>query len=176
MKIIIRQAEASDSLRWEQIRAAGWEYAYRGILDDEYLEAQKKKFLSRINDRSTMFAFQEDHCYLVAVDESGEVVGTMGGCMAVSETGDKVFELKGLYNDPRYIGCGIGKKLMLEFAEWVAKNGGEKFIVGCLEKNKSRGFYEKMGGIVFKTVPFRHLAKEVFFEFDVPMLIKKYGV
>ena len=44
MAITIRAAQPSDANRWEEIHAAGWEYAYRGILDDDYLDATKEKF------------------------------------------------------------------------------------------------------------------------------------
>ena len=44
MIISIRPAQVSDAIRWEEIHASGWEYAYRGILDDSYLDASKEKF------------------------------------------------------------------------------------------------------------------------------------
>lgn len=122
MVITIRPAQASDAVRWEQIHANGWEYAYRGIFDDEYLDAAKEKFRKNI-DKTTAYLSGNNGINLVAINETGLVVGTMFGRLSVSESGEKAFELQGLYLDPEYIGCGAGKKLVHAFADWVKQNG-----------------------------------------------------
>ena len=174
MNIKIRPAVAADAKRWEEIHAAGWEYAYRGIFDDEYLDGAKKKFIDNIPKTAEWLAGLDAKIAmpLVAVNESDQIVGTLFGHIKTADDGTKTFVLQGLYNDPKFIGGGVGKKLMLGFAEWAAARGGKKFIVGCLEKNKSRGFYEYMGGVAVKSAPFRDQV-EIFFEYDIPTLLKR---
>lgn len=164
MVITIRPAQASDAVRWEEIHANGWEYAYRGIFDDEYLDAAKEKFRKNI-DKTTAYLSGNNGINLVAINETGLVVGTMFGRLSVSESGEKAFELQGLYLDPEYIGCGAGKKLVHAFADWVKQNGGQDFIIGCLEQNKSCGFYKKLGGKEFQRRMFRDKYPEIVFQF-----------
>ena len=164
MIITIRPAQESDAVRWEEIHADGWEYAYRGILDDDYLDRSKEKFKTNIQ-KTREFLSDKNGIKLVAENENGLIVGTMGGIMSISENGDQTFELQGLYLDPKYIGHGIGKKLVLAFADWVKQNGGQKFIIGCLAQNKSCGFYKKLGGTEFQQCMFRDKYPEIIFQF-----------
>ena len=89
----------------------------------------------------------------------------MGGIVSISEKGEKIFDLQGLYLDPKYIGLGIGRKLVNAFADWVKQNGGQKFTVGCLEQNKSCGFYKKLGGTEFERCMFKDKYPEIIFQF-----------
>lgn len=164
MVITIRPARASDAVRWEEIHADGWEYAYRGIIDDGYLDTSKEKFKTNIS-KTKEFLSNKNGIKLVATNEDGLIVGTMGGLMSVSENGEKTFELQGLYLDPKYIGHGVGKKLVHAFADWVKQNDGQKFTIGCLAKNKSCGFYKKIGGKEFQRCMFRDKYPEIIFQF-----------
>ena len=164
MIISIRPAQASDAVRWEEIHASGWEYAYRGILDDNYLDATKEKFRTNIS-KTKEFLSDKNGIKLVAINENGVIVGTMGGIVSLSEKGEKIFDLQGLYLDPKYIGLGIGRKLVNAFADWVKQNGGQKFIIGCLEQNKSCGFYKKLGGTEFERRMFKDKYPEIIFQF-----------
>lgn len=166
MIITIRPAQASDAVRWEEIHTSGWEYAYRGIIDDEYLDRSKEKFMTDTNiDKTAEYLSGDNGIKLVAINETGLIVGTMGGRMSVSELGEKAFELQGLYLDPKYIGCGVGKKLVHAFADWVRQNGGQDFIIGCLAQNKSCGFYKKLGGKEFQRRMFKDKYPEIIFQF-----------
>lgn len=167
MIISIRPAQASDAVRWEEIHANGWEYAYRGIMDDDYLNTTKEKFINNI-PKTAEFLSKHGGLALVAVTDTGLVVGTMFGLI----NKEQVFELQGLYLDPKYIGGGIGKKLVLAFADWVKQNGGTKFIIGCLEANKSCGFYKKLGGTEFERRMFKDKYPEIIFQF----VLDKNGV
>jgi len=160
----IRPANAEDAARWEEIHADGWEYAYRGIFDDDYLDTMKEKFRNGVAKTAEYLA-GDNGIKLVATTETGLVVGTMAGRMSISENGEKTFELQGLYLDPKYIGGGVGKKLVFAFADWVKQNSGTEFIIGCLEKNKSCGFYKNLGGKEFQRRMFREKYPEIIFQF-----------
>lgn len=160
MNITIRPATASDATRWEEIHVAGWEYAYRGIFDDDYLDGAKERFINNI-PKTAEFLSADNGIKLVAVTDTGLVVGTMFGLL----NQEKTFELQGLYLDPTYIGNGIGKKLVMAFADWVKQNGGKKFIIGCLAKNKSCGFYKKLGGTELSRRMFKEKYPEIIFQF-----------
>jgi len=160
MAITIRPAQASDATRWEEIHAAGWEYAYRGIFEDEFLDGAKEHFIKNTH-KTAEFLSGKDGIKLVAVDEASMVIGIMFGLI----NSEKKFELQGLYVDPKHIGGGIGKKLVQEFADWVKKNNGQQFVIGCLEANKSCGFYKKLGGTEIQRRMFREKYPEIVFQF-----------
>jgi GNAT superfamily N-acetyltransferase len=171
-QITIRKAIPKDAKRWEEIHWAGWNYAYRGIFEDKYLNIKEVEFLGQI-EKTAEFLGNNIGIKLVAVDGDGSVVGWLnGGKQEHREDileSEKEFQLAGLYLDPKVIGTGIGKKLLLEFAKWVTDNGGSKFIVGCLDKNKSCGFYRKLGGIPIREEYF-HGHREIIFEINIKNL------
>jgi len=169
MNITIRPAKSADAPRWEEIHSAGWEYAYRGILDDDYLDATKEKFRNNVS-KTAEFLSNTKGIELVAVDEQDLIVGIMGGHMSVTENGEKIFELHGLYLNPKYIGHGLGKKLFKEFVDWVKKSGGNKCVVWCLEKNKSCGFYKNLGGTELQRRMFKEKYPEILFQIDLEKL------
>lgn len=168
MNITIRPAKASDAARCEEIHAAGWEYAYRGILDDDFLDATKEKFLTNAwIARTAEWLSDSDGVSLVAINSDNLVVGLISGNRPSSADDKETFKMDGLYLDPKYIGQGVGKKLFLAFVDWVRQNGGKKFVVECLAQNKSSGFYKKMGGTEFERHMYKDKYPEIIFQFVV---------
>lgn len=53
--------------------------------------------------------------------------------------------IDGLIIDKKYLGKGIGSKLLNEIEKWSKKTGGHKVILYTGEKWDSRNFYEKNG-------------------------------
>lgn len=148
-KIILRFAQIEDAASIMKIRAEGWKYAYKNILSPEFL-AQKTS-LSTIQDKIDGFPehlekmMKNGDIFIVATDENRVVGFVAGGSIqSVECQADK--ELHSLYIDVNYIGCGLGKILIQEFAREMQKQGAQSFGLMCFTENPSIGFYKRMDG------------------------------
>lgn len=145
MEIVTRNLREDDIPSVVKIQIEGWKTAYRGIIDDEYLDSMSME--EKINKRKKDY---QDGPFIVA-EVDGEIVGFCRYFDTVlSKDGeDYDSELMALYVKPNLKQHGIGKRLF-EFAKDDLRNQDRyKMILWCLKDNyPSRKFYEKMGGKV----------------------------
>lgn len=144
-KISIRPVKESELRRVAAIRVAGWQSAYRGIVDDAFLDAMsidgaEAKMRSR---------FKENNTFLVA-EVAGQIVGF---CRFVSdnsftpEATDADCELTALYIDPPHQHTGVGTALFDYVVDTLRAQGRRHMILWCVKENlPAVSFYEKMGG------------------------------
>ena len=109
MDLIIRQVNLEDIPYVVDIQIKGWQSAYRGIIDDAYLDnlnAEEKKIKRKRDFGKSPF--------VVAVLD-GKIVGFCRYCYEVISNDSKGFdsEIMALYVMPNLKGQGIGKKLLL---------------------------------------------------------------
>lgn len=146
--IIIRNIEEKDIPSVVDIQISGWKTAYKGIIDDDFLNSMNrdKKIEQRRKD------YQKEG-YIVA-EINKEIVGF---CRYVDNNTytpnmpEIDCEIVALYVKPDLKYNGIGTKLF-EFAMNEFKNKNRtKMIIWCLKDNEpSKRFYTKMGGIIVK--------------------------
>ena len=141
-EIIIRNADKGDVRKISQILVEDWQKAYRGIMDDAFLDSMNV-------DRRYEIEVKRYQKYVVAAD-GHEILGYAWLEAAAEEPAD--CEVVALYVSYSQRNKGIGKRLM-EWAENEFRaNGKKSMIVWCLKANReARGFYEKIGGKVFRT-------------------------
>lgn len=140
----IREAEPEDANAIADIHIASWQFAYRGIMNDELLDSM-------------------DHNKKAAA--WSEAIGNLGwsvyvsqgdkritGFIHISEYGDKdiaqdrVGEVASLYILPELIGFGLGAKLFSEGLSHLAKAGYSQVALWVLQQNaRSISFYQKFG-------------------------------
>lgn len=143
----IRNIQEKDIEAVVDIQISGWQSAYRGIIENEFLDAMNRE--ERIEKRKKDYRLID---WIVA-EEKGEILGF---CRYVEdnrfskEYPEIEAEICGLYVKPDKKRNGIGKA-MLEYALADLKQRGKsKIILWCLKENHpSRRFYEKMGGVLF---------------------------
>ena len=145
--IIIRKAGIDDAESIAKIKIEGWQTAYRGILDDSYLDSLDVK-IEIIRRKLDI----ENGTNIFVAELDGKIVGFCLFREYVKDN-DKYpgfdCELSSLYVANDYKRRGIGKKLMLSTISYLKEKGKTKMILGCLKDNfPSRVFYEKMGGKV----------------------------
>lgn len=144
-KIIIRDVKKEDLKSVAEITVNGWKTAYRGIIDDEFLDnlSIEENYKTRLNDYA-------ENGFVVAV-LNNEVVGFgryRTGNYYKEEYPNVDSEIVALYVKPEYKYNGIGKKLVNYVINQFKENGYTQMIIWCLKDNyPSRAFYEKMGGI-----------------------------
>ena len=140
--ITVREAIKEDAYIIAQIIVEDWQKAYRGIIDDDYLDSLD------VNVRYEIEVKRYDK-YIVASNDS-EVLG----CAWLEKTDDKDAdcEIIALYVRYSERNNGIGKLLLNDAIARFSKDGRKRMVIWCLKDNlESRRFYEKVGGKESKT-------------------------
>ena len=141
-EIIIRNAEKEDVRQIAEILVEDWQKAYRGIMDDAFLDAMNVSKRYEVEGKR----YQK---YVVAAD-GNEILGY--AWLQAAEDGDADCEVIALYVRYSKRNNGIGKLLMQYAFSCFREAGRKKMIVWCLKKNyESRKFYVKMGGKEYRT-------------------------
>lgn len=147
MEIVIRNITEKDIPQVVDIQVNGWQTAYKGIIDDEFLISMNKEKIieQRLQD------YMLGH-FIVAIVNNEIVSFCRYDEVTVSPDGEGFdSELMALYVKPELKHQGIGKK-MFGFVTTALRNSGKvKMILWCLKDNyPSRKFYEKMGGEIIR--------------------------
>ena len=169
MDIIIRTATINDAEKVAKIKIEGWQTAYRGIIDDEFLDNMNLN--EEIEKRKNNI---ENGVDIIVAELNNEVIGF---CLYRDYIKDPEnypnanCEISSLYVKSSLKRKGIGTKLMQYVIQKLQNQGKTQMILGCLKGNyPSRAFYEKMGGKVLKTEKITFGNKEyeeIIYEFDI---------
>lgn len=145
--IIIRNVKKEDLWSVSSIVVEGWKSAYRGIIDDKFLDSLKieDNYNRRLKD------YQENG--FIVAEVNNEVVGfcryTINNLFS-QDVKDIDCELCAIYVKPDMKRQGIGAALFQYVIQEQKKNKNRKMILWCLKENyNSRKFYEKMGGVLY---------------------------
>lgn len=145
MGIVIRSITEEDIPQVVDIQVDGWKTAYKGIIDDDFLNSMDKQ--ARIEQRKKDY---KNGPFIVATID-GEVVGF---CRyydnVLSSDGESCdCEIMALYVKPELKKHGIGRAMFNYAVNDLKNRGKSKMILWCLKENyPSRVFYEKMGGTI----------------------------
>ena len=169
MDIIIRTATINDAEKVAKIKIEGWQTAYRGIIDDDFLD--NMNINEEIEKRKNNI---ENGADIIVAELDNEIVGF---CLYRNyiknpeSYSNANCELSSLYVRGSLKRRGIGKRLMQHVIQKLQNQGKTKMILGCLKENyPSRAFYEKMGGKVLKTEKIAFGNKEyeeTIYEYDI---------
>ena len=142
--IIIRNMKKEDIPKIVDIQISGWKTAYKGIVDDEYLNSlNKDPRIKKIEKSYLKYDFIVAECF-------GEIVGFVNyidnnDFTPEIQTAD--CELSAIYVEPTLKRRGIGTKLFEYAKKDLIRKNKSKMVLWCLKDNiPSKAFYEKMGG------------------------------
>ena len=139
--MIIRNAAKEDAWQIADILVEDWKIAYKGIIDDDYLDSMN------VEERYQR-ELQRYQIYRVAEDDK-EILGFTWNEMIEDEDAD--CEIIALYVRSAKRKSGIGRELFRDSVDTFKAAGRKKMIIWCLKENhEARKFYEKMGGKVYK--------------------------
>jgi|GEM_PF-3089185 len=139
----IRDAALEDAEEMALAACSAWQFAYRGILDQTFIDsvAEPISFAERIRG-----AMSKDAHRLVAVSANGEVIGFASERRPCSLEGFDA-EIAALYVDPTSSRSGIGGELVREMVRRFLTDGRQSLAIHTLAENRiGSAFYEKMGG------------------------------
>lgn len=137
-----------DSLAIATIHTLSWQHAYKGIMDQTFLDnisIEKREE----NWRLSIEKNDPKLIRLVACEDDkilGFICGLENRYLDLLPSCDS--ELWAIYVHPHFVGKNIGKKLMQKFKEELRLLGKKQFCIWVLKDNyNARIFYEKQGGI-----------------------------
>jgi predicted N-acetyltransferase YhbS len=143
----IRAFQPADVEAVAALHARSWRTAYRGILDDKYLDGpivpERREFW-----RERLARPGADHVSLLAVDD-----GTAVGFAFALVDHDPVWGtlLDNLHVSPERRGGRIGTKLLYALTERLARRSTEGIHLWVFEGNvRTRRYYERLGAAVIE--------------------------
>ena len=149
-KVVVRMAKKEDIPAVVEIKIQGWQSAYNGIVDSEYLE----NLDCERDDRIVKMEADFDANGFIVAELDSKIVGF---CRYVDnnsfspEVEDADCELTALYVKPDLKYYGIGTKMFEYVMSEFRKQHKARMILWCLKDNEpSRRFYTKMGGKVIR--------------------------
>lgn len=141
MELIYRSAQKDDMEAIAEIKVDGWRTAYRGIVDEGYLDAMSAQ------EQSARLKTYPLASFLVA-EKCGDIVGfcrIVEGSLA--DRGTPVCEIREIYIRSDMKRHGIGTRLFEYAIQELNRRGYKIMSLGVFEENAgARSFYEKMGG------------------------------
>lgn len=138
-----RDATLADAPSIATLHAGSWRRAYRGMLSDEYLDADLESDRTRVwVGRLTTPKLKQR---VVLAEISDQLAGF--ACAFGSEDPDLGTLLDNLHVRDDFQHQGIGAELMMQIALWCeAEFAGEGLFLWVLEANlQARRFYEHLG-------------------------------
>ena len=127
--LVIRSSKEEDLRQISEIVVEDWQIAYRGIIDNEFLNSMSvEKQIQKEIDRY--------HEYIVATN-GNEVLGYAWPRMIEDEVAD--CEIVALYVRNEKRKKGIGKKLLLYSINHFRELGGKRMIIWCLKSIRKYG-------------------------------------
>ena len=151
--VVIRDLKIHDSEGLIDVNIKTWQSAYKGIINDETLASLDIHRTERIQRFKNEFGSREvdGHPILGGVAlKDDEVIGfvTYGKARDNPENLEGLGEIYAIYVLEAYQGQAVGRKL-LEHAvkNLLNQNIFKSLIIWTLKDNRSRGFYERLGGV-----------------------------
>ncbi|MDW4905409.1 GNAT family N-acetyltransferase [Streptomyces sp. ADMS] len=143
--ILIREMAFDDCDRVSEIRIRGWQYAYRGLMPQPYLDS-----LSVAEDaerRRTFFVRAGSEIVDLVAEQAGQVVGwACHGPYRDGEFRTDDAELYAIYVDTARFGAGVGQALLREAVRRCAGARHRRMLLWVLKGNdRARRFYERAG-------------------------------
>jgi ribosomal protein S18 acetylase RimI-like enzyme len=145
--MLVRRMRSEDSLAVATIHTLAWQKAYKGIVDQSFLDSidiQKRaanwKRGTETNDPAIirLVSGNESHIFGFACGLENRTKAELPDCDA---------ELWAIYVHPDHMNQGFGKALVDQFKEELRSMEKARFCIWTLEANlQARRFYEKQGG------------------------------
>ena len=134
----LRLAELADASRLAEINVASWREAYRGIVDDAFLEAMS---VDQRVERWRVFLEDPGGQRALVISDDRRVVGYV---WVANYEG--VGEVRAIYLDPTVWSKGMGAQLLQGAERELVEMGTTWAFLWVLRDNeRARSFYERMG-------------------------------
>lgn len=144
---MIRRAIKEDSYSIAKLIVSGWQTAYKGLIDDNYLN--NLSVSDRIAGWENNILHQNKNSHIYVYEEDNKILGVIRFGKPTDESLKYNSEIHVLYVEPSLKRKGIGTKLFDFAKNYFININTTDMIIWCLKNNMpSIKFYEKMGGTI----------------------------
>jgi ribosomal protein S18 acetylase RimI-like enzyme len=145
MPTTIRPATPKDAQRLAEIHVSAWQAAYRGQLDDEYLDGLKVD--DRLEQHRRSLQEQRADWRTWLAEDGGWTVGfAVTGPSEDADAERTTAEVYAIYLEPDRVGTGLGRDLFAHAVTDLRERGFDAITLWVLETNeRARRFYEAAG-------------------------------
>lgn len=139
----IRDASPEDALAIAGVHVRSWQAAYRGLIDDDFLDRLRPE------ERAARYEFGAERAEaprtIVALEDR-EIIGfaTTGPCR--DEDAREAGELYALYVDPPRWRSGAGRLLLAEATERMRRENLREAVLWVLRGNERAEHFYELGG------------------------------
>lgn len=146
---MIRQANKLDSYNIAKLIIAGWQTAYKGLIDDNFLNNMSVDIMTK--NWGIAIENQDETNNIYVYEENNKILGIIRFGKPADSSSNYNAEIHVLYVEPSLKRNGIGSKLFTFAKNYFINKNTTDMIIWCLQTNlPSIKFYKKMGGkIVF---------------------------
>jgi GNAT superfamily N-acetyltransferase len=145
MVIRIREGTPKDAEAIAGIHVRAWQDAYRGQLDDEYLDGLKVEDRLEMH-RAALGSPPVDYRMWLAEDEGRAVGFAVTAKSQDADAEDRTAEVYAIYLEPDRVGTGVGRALLEHAVDDLRARGFTTATLWVLETNEpARRFYEIAG-------------------------------
>ena len=146
--VVLRPMVEADAPNIYGVALEAWQYTYRTIFDQEFIEEFVQKYYSPDAISSLFPRIESGMLFFYVAEAEQEIVGFCN--IGITEQGAQLYRI---YLLPSYMGRGIGWNLLNLGEEFLAKHGMKAYFCFVHEKNDvGKRFYAKHG--------FRHISEE----------------
>lgn len=140
-EITVRAIGPEDTKNISLILALSWKTAYRGVIDDRYLDALSVDRWVPLIEKTIAGEWADTHYF--GAEKEGSLIGA--ACLK-EPRGHDTAELIALYLLPQEIGQGIGHQFYTELENRIRTGGYAAIKLDVLVDNiRARRFYERRG-------------------------------
>lgn len=145
--LTIHAATVDDIPGLVDIHIGGWQWAYRGLIPDEYLDAMSATRARRIKNRIERLQTLPPETRWWVAEENGRVVGFAITDLSRDEDAPaRTAEVEAIYLQQEAAGKGFGRALFAHAVEDLCQRGFTRATLWVLENNqRARRFYEAAG-------------------------------
>jgi GNAT superfamily N-acetyltransferase len=142
--VTIRPATRDDALAIAEIHVASWQYAYRGILPDDYLDALSPE--QRLPMWTRLLASTQPGVHIAVADSDEGVLGFYSAGPSDEGHPTNTWKLFSIFMDPTAMGQGLGRRLLADAEQQMRANGAISGVLRVMTANAgTRRFYEHCG-------------------------------
>ena len=148
---MIRDARLEDAAELARVHVISWQTAYRGLIDQGFLDAMD--VAARIENWDRIL---RQHQGRVLVAEAAD--GVAGFCTVGLSTDLGWGEVYSIYLDPGHWGVGLGRDLLDAGEQALSADGHGRALLWVLDTNqRARAFYERQGWVVGKPIRIEYI-------------------
>ena len=141
-QIITRRAVPEDAATIATIHIAAWRHAYKGIIDQPFLDKLSSEYDQRVSRWQNILANNARTVFLAIAGGKPAGFASVVGSRDASCPDDA--ELAAIYLSPGFIGQGVGSALLKATQEEAKQQGFcSMFAVALKDNSLGRSFYER---------------------------------